>query len=63
MQDSDIDALIAWLIKKGLAGASETALLDGFCVRCRTAGLDLARGLTIIDTLHPIYEGRVFRWL
>ena len=62
MQDSDIDALITWLIKKGLAGASETALLDGFCVRCRTAGLDLARGLTIIDTLHPIYEGRVFRW-
>ena len=43
-------------------GASEPDLLHGFCLRCREAGLDLSRALTIIDTLHPVYEGRVFRW-
>ena len=37
-------------------------MLDGFCRRCREAGLDLARGLAIIDTLHPNFEGRAFRW-
>src|SRR5207253_4854468 len=30
--------------------------------RCRAGGLDLSRGLVLIDTLHPIYEGRGFRW-
>ena len=52
--------LHAWLIKAGLAGASETALLDGFCRRPNDAGLPIARGVMIIDTLHPAYEGRVF---
>ena len=45
-----------------LAGSSETELLHGFCERCREAGIDLSRAITIIDTLHPIYEGRAFRW-
>jgi adenylate cyclase len=54
--------ITAWLVERGLAGAAETELLNGFCERCRTAGLDLSRGLIIIDTLHPTYEGRAFRW-
>src|SRR5919201_3286052 len=63
MHHHDIDAIIAWVIGRGLAGgASEKMLLDGFCERCRAAGLELSRALAIIDTLHPIHEGRAFRW-
>jgi adenylate cyclase len=52
----------AWLTEAGLAGESETALLDGFCGRAIAAGLPFARAAVIIDTLHPVYEGRGFRW-
>jgi adenylate cyclase len=62
MNNADIDAIIAWLIERGLAGELETELLNGFCSRCGAAGLFLSRAVTIIDTLHPIYEGRAFRW-
>ncbi|MGD9616579.1 MAG: adenylate/guanylate cyclase domain-containing protein [Alphaproteobacteria bacterium] len=54
--------LHAWLIDAGLAGASESALLDGFCRRANAAGLPIARGVMIIDTLHPAYEGHAFFW-
>jgi adenylate cyclase len=62
MTDSDVNDIAAWVVARGLAGASETDLLDGFCARCRQAGLGLARALAIIDTLHPTFEGRAFRW-
>ncbi len=51
-----------WLAGQGLTGTPENDLLRGFCERCRDAGLDLSRGLVFIDTLHPIFEGRGFRW-
>jgi adenylate cyclase len=54
--------IAAWLAEAGLAGASERALLDGFCERLIAAGLPLSRALLLVDTLHPIYEGRVVRW-
>jgi adenylate cyclase len=54
--------LVNWLIAQGLAGAPEHDLLRGFCERCREAGLELSRGVVFIDTLHPIFEGRGFRW-
>jgi adenylate cyclase len=54
--------LMNWLACQGLTGLPETDLLHGFCERCRAEGLDLSRGLAFIDTLHPIYEGRGFRW-
>ena len=62
MNDTDIDRIAAWVVRRGLDGAAETDLLHDFCDRCRAAGLELSRALAIIDTLHPIYEGRVFRW-
>jgi adenylate cyclase len=62
MYESDLSAVFAWLVECGLTGASETEMLNGFCDRCGRAGIDLARAVAIIDTLHPIYEGRVFRW-
>jgi adenylate cyclase len=62
VRDADVDRIAAWLIERGLAGGSEAELLHGFCARCCEAGLQLSRAAAIIDTLHPIYEGRAFRW-
>lgn len=55
-------ALMNWLTGQGLTGLPENELLRGFCERCRAEGLALSRALVFIDTLHPIYEGRGFRW-
>src|SRR6202022_3482689 len=54
--------LTNWLVSQGLTGLAEHDLVRGFCERCRAPGLDLSRGLVFIDTLHPIFEGRGFRW-
>jgi adenylate cyclase len=54
--------LMSWLVNQGLTGLPENDLLRGFCERCRAGGLDVSRGLVFIDTLHPIFEGRGFRW-
>jgi len=62
MTDAEIAAIAALVTEKGLQGQPETALLAAFCDRAVAAGLPLARALVIIDTLHPVYEGRLFRW-
>ena len=62
MDPANFSELRKWLTEAGLAGTSETALLDGFCRRAFEAGLPLARATVIIDTLHPVHEGRVARW-
>jgi adenylate cyclase len=54
--------LTDWLTQCGLAGTSETDIVSGFCERCVAAGLPLGRALLFIDTLHPVHEGRLFRW-
>jgi adenylate cyclase len=54
--------LMNWLVKQGLTGLPENDLIRGFCERCRTGGLDISRASVFIDTLHPIFEGRGFRW-
>src|SRR6266700_340817 len=54
--------LMNWLVGQGLTGLPENDLLRGFCERCRQGGLDLSRSMVFIDTLHPIFEGRGFRW-
>ena len=54
--------LVNWLVSQGLTGLPENDLIRGFCERSRSAGLALSRGLVFIDTLHPIFEGRGFRW-
>ncbi|WP_119679553.1 adenylate/guanylate cyclase domain-containing protein [Indioceanicola profundi] len=62
MLDGDIERISAWLVQSGLSGASETELLTGLAARCCEAGLPLARALVMIDTLHPVHEGRSFIW-
>jgi adenylate cyclase len=62
MTEAEIAKLASWLAKVGLEGRSETVLVEGFCQRVAAAGLPLARAIVFIDTLHPIHEGRAFRW-
>jgi len=62
MDPSDIERIVAWLVESGLGGVEENELLHGFCDRCRGAAVDLSRAIVLVDTLHPIYEGRAFRW-
>ena len=62
MTEAEIAKLATWLAKAGLEGRTETALVEGFCSRAVAGGLPLARAVVFIDTLHPIHEGRAFRW-
>ena len=62
MKTTDVDRITDWIVRSGLAGAQETDLLREFCERCTAAGLPIVRSLAIIDTLHPVHEGTVFRW-
>lgn len=49
------------ITKAGLAGATEEALLRDFC-NGAAVELGIARSTLIVDTLHPVHEGRVFQW-
>ncbi len=40
----------------------EADILAGFCEACRQRGLNVDRAMALMDTLHPVYEGRAFRW-
>jgi adenylate cyclase len=62
MDTASLSELRRWLTDAALAGKSETELLDGFCRRALKAGLPIARAAIIIDTLHPVHEGRAFFW-
>src|SRR6266576_5907413 len=51
-----------WLTEKSLAGLSEAEMVGGLCEHLSQAGMPLARAVVLVDTLHPIHEGRAFRW-
>jgi adenylate cyclase len=60
--DTAFSTIADWVVAAGLAGDGEAALLEGFCRRVFARGVPLARAGIIIDTLHPIHEGRAFLW-
>src|SRR5271169_6930736 len=62
MDQSAFDALAGWVTEAGLIGRTDSELMAGFCGRIVDAGVPLTRAMVILDTLHPIYEGRVLRW-
>jgi adenylate cyclase len=62
MDEAAFNALSAWVTEAGLIGRTESELMAGFCQRVVDAGVPLARAMVILDTLHPVYEGRAFRW-
>ncbi len=57
-----VERILDWIVERGLAGDDEITLLHGFCDRCVEAGIDMSRAVAMIDTLHPVYEGRAFFW-
>jgi adenylate cyclase len=62
MDEPTFTALSAWLTQAGLTGMPESEIVNGLCERCVAAGLPLGRAQVFIDTLHPVHEGRLFRW-
>jgi len=62
MNQTEFNELAGWVTQAGLMGRAESDLMTGFCRRIAKAGVPLARALVVLDTLHPIYEGRAFRW-
>jgi adenylate cyclase len=62
MDQASTTDLIVFLSDAGLRAFGEVDLLGGFCDRLRKAGVPVARALVLIDTLHPVHEGHVFRW-
>ena len=62
MDAADLDRLLDWVVRRGLAGVPEADLMRTFCEKINAAGVPLSRGLALIDTLHPVHEGTVFRW-
>jgi adenylate cyclase len=62
MNEAALNALAGWVTEAGLVGRTESEIMAGFCRRVADAGVPLARATVILDTLHPIYEGRAFRW-
>ena len=61
----DRDALLslaAMTTAASLSGRPEVDLLQGFCTRIISAGVPLWRAMIGVDTLHPVLEGRLFRW-
>ena len=62
MTETEIAELAAWIAEVGLKGRPEIAMVAGFCERLVAFGVPLARANVFIDTLHPVHEGRLFRW-
>jgi adenylate cyclase len=62
MNEAVFSEIAGWVTEAGLIGRSESELMAGFCRRVTENGVPLARAIVILDTLHPIYEGRAFRW-
>jgi adenylate cyclase len=62
MDEKLLGELPAWLTQAGLAGMPDKDIFIGCCDRCLAAGIPLGRAHLFIDTLHPVHEGRLFRW-
>lgn len=62
MDQIAFNELAHWVTEAGLVGRTEGELMAGFCQKVSESGIPIARALVILDTLHPIYEGRTFRW-
>jgi adenylate cyclase len=61
MDAAQVAGIARWVTEAGLAGAAEPELLRGFCERLVAAGLPVCRTNMVVDTLHPVHEGRAFR--
>ena len=52
-----------WLERTALRGLPTQDLVAGLGERIVAAGIPLARLTAMVDTLHPVHEGSVYRWV
>jgi adenylate cyclase len=52
-----------WLERTALRGLPTQDLVAGLGERIVAAGIPLARVTAMVDTLHPVHEGSVYRWV
>src|SRR3546814_15710994 len=52
-----------WLQRTALRGVPSQELVGGLGERMIAAGIPLSRMTAMVDTLHPVHEGSVFRWV
>jgi adenylate cyclase len=62
MDQAHAASLLHFVTEAGLCGLGEPELVRGFCERLGAAGVPVARVNVLIDTLHPVHEGHIFRW-
>ncbi|GGE17212.1 adenylate cyclase [Aureimonas endophytica] len=62
MTIADVKDIKDQILAAALAGADEGTLLRLLCEVGGARGLPIGRAILVADTLHPIYEGRAFRW-
>ena len=58
----DIANISVWLVQEGLSGATQVALLQGFCERLVAAGIPLQRAHAAQRALHPVFGAVGFNW-
>lgn len=58
----DTATISDWLVKEGLARATQTALLQGFCEKLVAAGIPLQRAHVGQRSLHPVFGAVGFDW-
>ncbi|GAB4532966.1 MAG: hypothetical protein Tsb0024_02140 [Ruegeria sp.] len=56
------DDLIGWLLDRGLEGAEQSEILEGYCLRLVDAGVPLMRFHAAQSAYHPTYGGTGFNW-
>lgn len=54
--------LIDWIVAKGLEGAEQEELFEGFCAGLVDLGIPLMRFHAAQSTLHPLYGGTGYSW-
>jgi adenylate cyclase len=58
-----LSEIAEWLERTALRGLPSQALVGGLGERMVAAGIPLTRMTAMVDTLHPVHEGSVFRWV
>ncbi|MGE5767697.1 MAG: adenylate/guanylate cyclase domain-containing protein [Bacteroidota bacterium] len=58
-----LEEITLWVERSALSDASSQALIAGLAERLRAAGIPLSRMTAMVDTLHPVHEGSVYRWV
>jgi len=60
---SRLGEIAEWLERTALRGVPSEELVGGLGERLVAAGIPLTRMTAMVDTLHPVHEGSVFRWV